>query len=66
MSRPPCRSLTLIAFGAAENVPLETFLLVTCAEVAPVVTLWAPCDLVPWCLTFSEDMRVGCGGACIP
>ena len=64
--RPPPRSLTLIAFGAAGNVPLATFSQVTCAEVAPVVPLWAPCDLVPWCLTFSEEMFVGSGGACIP
>ena len=66
VSRPPSRSLTLIAFGAAGNVPLATFSQVTCAEVALVVPLWAPCDLVPWCLTFSEEMRVGSGGACIP
>ena len=66
MSRPPSRSLTLIAFGAGGNVPLATFPQVTSAEVAPVVSLWALCDLVPWCLTFSEDMRVRSGGACIP
>ena len=66
MSRPPSRSLTLIAFEAAGNVPLATFSQVTCAEVAPVVPLWAPCDLVPWCLTFLEEMRLGSGGACIP
>ena len=47
VSRPPSRSLTLIAFRAAGNVPLATFLQVTCAEGAPVVPLWAPCDLVP-------------------
>ena len=50
MSRPPSRSLTLIVFGAAGNVPLTTFSQVTCAEVAPVVPLRAPCDLVPRCL----------------
>ena len=66
MSRPPSRSLMLIAFRAAGNVPLATFSQVTCAEVAPVVPLWAPCDLVPWCLTFSEEMRVGSGAARIP
>ena len=62
----PSRSLMLIAFGAAGNVPLATFSQVTRAEVAPVVPLWAPCDLMPSCITFSEDMRVGSGGACIP
>ena len=66
MSRPPSRSLLLIAFEAAGNVPLATFSQVTCEEVAPVVPLWAPCYLVPCCLTFSEDMRVSSGGACIP
>ena len=62
----PSRSLTLKAFGAAANVPLAAFSQVTCAEVAPVVPLWAPCDLVPWCRTFSEGMRVGTGGTFIP
>ena len=66
VSRPPSCSPTLVASGAAGNVPLATFLQVTCAELAQVVPLWAACDLVPWCLTFSEDMRVGSGGACIP
>ena len=66
MSRPPSRSLTLIAFGAAGNVSPATFSQVTCAEAAPVVPLWAPRDLVPWCLTYSEEMRVGSGGARIP
>ena len=66
VSRPLCRFLTLIAFGATGNVPLATFSQVTCAEVAPVVPLCAPCDPVPWCLTFSDEMRVGSGGACIP
>ena len=46
VSRPPSRSLTLIAFGAAGDVPLAAFSQVTCAEVAPVVPLWARCDLV--------------------
>ena len=66
MSGPPSRSLTLIAFGAAGNVPLATFSQVTCTEVAPLVPLWAPCDLVPWCITFSEVMRVGSGGTFVP
>ena len=66
VSRPPSRSLTLKAFGAAGNVPLATFSQVTSAEVAPLVPLWALCDLVPWCLTFSDEMRVGSAGACIP
>ena len=66
MSRPPSRSLTPMASRAAGNVSLATFLQVTCAEVAPLVPLPAPCDLVPWCLAFSEDIRVGSGGACIP
>ena len=66
MSRLPSRSLTPIAFGAARNVSLATFSQVTCAEVAPVGPLWVPCDLVPWCLTFSEEVRVGSSGARIP
>ena len=40
--------------------------MVTCAEVAPVVSLWAPCDLLLWCTTFSEVMRVGSGGTFFP
>ena len=66
MSRPPSRSFTLIAYRAAGNVPLATLSQVTCAEAAPVVLQSAPCDLVPWCIAFSEEMRVGTGGACIP
>ena len=62
MSRTPSRSFTLIAFGAAGCVSLATFSQVTCAEAAPVLPLWVPCDLVPRCLTFSEEMRVGSGG----
>ena len=61
MSAPASRSLKLIAFGAAGNVPLATFSQIMCAEVAPVVPPWAPCDLMPWCITFSEVMRVGSG-----
>ena len=66
MSGLPSRSLTLIAFGAAGNMPLATFSQVTCAQGAPVVLLWAPCDLVPWCITFSEVMGVGSGGTFVP
>ena len=66
MSRPPSRSLRLIAFRAARNVSLTTFSQVTCAEAAPVVLSWVPCDLVPWYLTFSEVTRVGSGGIFIP
>ena len=66
MSRPPPRSLMLLAFGAEGNVSPITFLQVTCAEAAPAVPLWVPCDLVPWCLTFSVEMRVGSSGAHIP
>ena len=66
MSRAPPRSLTLIAFGAAENVSLATFSEVTCAQAAPVLPFWVPCDLVPWCLALSEEMRVGSGGSRIP
>ena len=66
VSRPHSRSLTLIAFGAAGNVSLATFSQVTCAEAAPVVPLWARSDLVPWCLTFPEEVRVASGGARIP
>ena len=66
MSRIPSRSLTQREFGAAGNVSLATFSQVTCAEAAQVVPLWVPCDLVPWCLTFTEEMRVGSGGARIP
>ena len=62
VSGPPSRSLTLIAFGAAGSVSLATFSQVMCTEVTPVVPLWAPCDLVPWCITFPEVMRVGSGG----
>ena len=65
MSGAPSRSLLLIAFGAAGNVPLATFWQVTRAEVAPVVPLWAPCDLVPCCITFLEVMRVGSRGTFI-
>ena len=54
--RPLSRSLTLIAFDAAGKVPLATFSQVTCAKVASVVPLSAPCDLVPWCLTFSKAL----------
>ena len=43
VSRPPSRSLMLIAFGAAGNVRPATFSQLTCAEVAAVVPLWAPC-----------------------
>ena len=66
MSGPPSRSLTLIAFGAAGSVSLATFSQVTCAEVASVVPLWAPCNLAPWCITFSEVMRIGSGGTFVP
>ena len=66
MSRTPSRPLTLIAFGAAGNVSLATLSQVTCAEVAPVLPLWVPCDLVPWCLTISDEVRVGSSGAHIP
>ena len=66
MSGPPSRSLTLITFGAAGNVSLATFSQVTCAEVAPVVPLWAVCDLVRWCITISEVMCVGSGGTFVP
>ena len=66
MLRPPSRSLTLLAFRAAGNVSLATFSQVTCPEAAPVVLLWVPCDLMPWCLTFSEEVRVGSSGARIP
>ena len=66
MLKPPSGSLTLLAFGAAGNVSLATFSQVTCAEAAPVVLLWVPCDLVPWCLTFSEEVGVGPSGARIP
>ena len=66
MSRPPSRSLTLRAFRTTGNVSLTTFSQVTCVEAAPVVPLWVPCDLVPWCLNFSEEMRVGSGAARIP
>ena len=63
---PLSRSLTPIAFGAVGNMSLATFSQVTCAEVAPMVPLWAPCDLVPWCITFSEVMRVASGGTFVP
>ena len=66
VSRPPSRSLTLIAFGGAGNVSLAGFSQVTCAEGAPVVPLWAPSHLVPWCLTFPKEMLVVSGGASIP
>ena len=66
MSRPPSRSLMMMAFGAAGNVPLAKFSQVRCAEVASVVPLWVLCDLLPCRLTFSEEMRVGSGGACTP
>ena len=66
MSGPPSHSLTLMAFGAAGNVPLATFLQVTYAEAAPVVPLWASCDLVPWCIAFTEVIRIGSGGTFIP
>ena len=35
MSRPPSRSLTLLAFWAAGNVSLAPFSQVTCAEAVP-------------------------------
>ena len=63
VSRPPSRSLTLLAFGKVSPV---TFLQVTCAEDSPAVPLWVPCDLVSWCLTFSVEVRVGSSGALIP
>ena len=66
MVRPPTRPLTLIAFGGAGNVSLATFSQVTCAEAAPVLPLWVPCDQVPWCLTFSEEVHVRSSGAPIP
>ena len=66
MSGPPSSSLMLIAFRNAGNVPLISLLQVTCAKVAPVVPLSAPCDLVPWCIFFSEVMRVSPGGTLVP
>ena len=66
LSGPLSRSLTLIAFAAAGNVSLAQSSQVMCAEVAPVVPLWAPCDLGPWCITFSEVMRVGSGSTFVP
>ena len=66
MSRPPSRSLTLIAFRAAGNVFLATFSQVTCADVPTVLPLWVPCDLVPGCLTFSEEVHFGSSGARVP
>ena len=62
----PSGSLTLLAFWAAGNVSPVTFSQVTCAEAAPAVPLWVPCDLVPSCLTFSVEVRVGSSGARIP
>ena len=66
MSTPPSRSLTLLAFRAAGNVSLAPFSQVTCAEAAPAAPLWVSCDLVPWRLTSSEEVRVGSSGARIP
>ena len=66
MSGPPFRSLTLIAFGAAGCLSLATVSQVTCAEGAQVVPPWAPCDLVPLCITFAEVMLVGSGGTFVP
>ena len=64
--RPPSRSLTLLAFGAPGNVSPVTFSQVTCAGATTAVPLWVPCDLVPWCLTFLVEVRVGSSGARIP
>ena len=66
VSRPPSRSLTPLDFGAAGNVSPVPFPQVTCAEAAPAVPLWVPCDLVPWCLTFLVEVCVGSSGARIP
>ena len=63
---PPSRSLTLLALWAAENVSLTLFSQVTCAEAAPAAPLLLSCDLVPWRLTYSEEVRVGSSGARIP
>ena len=63
MVGPPSRSLTLLAFGAPGNVFFLTFSQVTCAEAAPAVPLWVPCDPVPWCLTFSVEMSGVSSGA---
>ena len=58
MSRPPSRSSTLLAFWAVRNVSLTPFSQVTCAEASPAAPLWVSCDLAPWCLIFSEEVRV--------
>ena len=66
MSRLPSPSLTLLAFWAARNLSLAPFSQVTCAEAAPAVPFWVSCDLVPWRLTFSEEVRVDSSRARIP
>ena len=58
--------LTLLAFEAARNVFPVRCSQVTCAEAAPEVPLWLPCDLVPWCLTASVEVRVSSSRARLP
>ena len=53
------RALVLVSHSSLNPRPLD----ITCSQVVcpdvrtPCVLLWAPCDLVPWCMIFSEVMR---------
>ena len=48
VSRPPSRTLMLLAFWAGWTMSLALFSHVTSAEAAPAALLWVSCDLVPW------------------
>ena len=51
--------------GCAERVP-RTIVTGYMSVSAPAAPLWVSCDLVPWRLTFSEEVRVGSSGAPVP
>ena len=59
-SRRP-RTLVLVSHSSLNPLPLD----ITCSEVVcrdvgvPCALSWVPCDLVPWCMIFSEVMRAG-------
>ena len=51
----------LVSHSSLNPLPLDiTWSQVVCPDVGTRCALpWAPRDLVPWCMIFSEDM---CGG----
>ena len=55
------RTLVLVSHLSLNPLPLDiTCSQAVCPDVGTVcVLLWAPCDLVPCCMIFSEVMRAG-------